>query len=117
MGGYNNFMANQINYIHKEAVVEMSIVDNDIEIIGCVKAEITEKIALIHPFMYKPTKTNFLLLKKVFNKVVNRMKKYYDFYAVHAYTNNTKFVNMLTNKKAYPIGISKKGILYEYEIV
>ena len=60
-------MANQINYIHKEAVVEMSIVDNDIEIIGCIKAEITEKIALIHPFMYKPTKTNFLLLKKVFN--------------------------------------------------
>tara|TARA_R110000824_G_scaffold75809_2_gene192183 strand:+ start:79 stop:411 length:333 start_codon:yes stop_codon:yes gene_type:complete len=110
-------MGSQINYIYKEAVVEMYVVDNSIEIVGYVKAEITEDIALIHPTMYKSSKNNFLLIKGAFNKVAKRMKEHYDFLAVHAHTNNYKFVSMLTDKKAYPIGADKEGVLYEYEVI
>tara|TARA_R110002167_G_scaffold629_3_gene2771 strand:+ start:1628 stop:1963 length:336 start_codon:yes stop_codon:yes gene_type:complete len=110
-------MENLIEYVYKEGVVELHIVDNTVEIVGHVKAEITEDIVLIHPTMYKPSKNNFLLIKNTFNKVAKRMKEHYDFLAVHAHTNNSKFVSMLTDKNAYPIGTSNQGILYEYEVI
>jgi|TARA_R110000803_G_C11924571_1_gene314747 hypothetical protein len=110
-------MVNPISALFADGITETFILENEYEILGMIKADIGLGAVMIHPTLYKTTKTTVLAIKNLFKEVSKRMKDKYKFNVVSAVTHNYKFVNIITENKAIIVMQEDDNIVYEMEIV
>ena len=104
-------MAKPIRVAVNKAVVATYILDNGKEIVGQIKVEIFADYVLVHPHLFKVTKTTCKAAQDLFKKVCRDMKAR-EYNAVHATTENAAMVRMITQGKAREIMPS----IYEYGV-
>ena len=110
-------MVNPINALFEDGITETFILEDDKEILGMIKADVSPSCVIIHPHLYKVTKTTFFKIKELLKEVTKSIHNRYGFTSVSAITHNHKFVNMITEGKAVVV-MEKAGTrIYELEIV
>lgn len=109
-------MVNPISSLFKEGITETFILEDDREILGFIKADIYPYCVMIHPMLYKVSKTSFNSIKELLKEVTYSIHNKYGFESVSAITHNHKFVDMITEGRAVAVIKDTDTTIYELEI-
>jgi hypothetical protein len=109
-------MANPIRNLIDGNILQVDIIEDDNSIVGVIRSELNDECLIVHPLLYRPTKTRFKLFRSKFFEVMYKLKDEFGYQAIHSCTWNEKIVKLLFNGKAYSIGNHIRGVLYEYDM-
>jgi hypothetical protein len=106
-------MESPIKWLGHDELQCTKVVDDGIDIIGVIRAEIGDDALLIHPTLYNVSKERLQAFKEAFYSFLNDLREEYGYEHWYALTDNSKLVRMITGDSMKVVKQIDTHTLYE----